>query len=74
LVFYGVHGYKDVHSEVQNISPKQKRGGSIVVIAYTPAKYPRLIEAGDELCDESGYDHKHITATKDRGYLITTKL
>jgi len=69
----GAHTYEDVMFEFQQVTRYQQSGDMIVYDDYTPAQFPGLVKAVDEICGKYGYDCSVLSAHQNRGYVIARK-
>ena len=69
----GAHDYEDIKLEASHIVDKQELGDVIVFDDYSPAAFPGLVRAVDEVCRNYSYAQTVITAQQSRGYLIAIK-
>ena len=69
----GVHTYEYVMFEFGQIRGRQHRGDQVFFDDYTPAQFPGVVKAVDEICERYGYDKQPVRAGEKRGYVIATK-
>ncbi len=70
----GAHTYNDIMFEFSNIQTKQLEGDIIIYDDYSPKKFPELVKAIDEICENFKYSRLLIKASDERSYLIAQKL
>jgi predicted O-methyltransferase YrrM len=69
----GGHTYEDVMAEYARIGPRQLPGDVIVFDDVTPAQFPGIVKAVEEICATGGYSGKTINAGERRAYVVATK-
>jgi hypothetical protein len=69
----GGHTYDDVMTEYSRIGPRQLPGDMIVFDDVTPAQFPGIVKAVEEICATGGYTAKPINAGDKRAYVVATK-
>jgi hypothetical protein len=68
-----VHTYDHVMAEFGAIRGRQRHGDVLFFDDYTPAAYPGVVKAADEICATEGYDRTVIAGGPRRAYLIARK-
>jgi predicted O-methyltransferase YrrM len=68
-----VHQYDHVMAEFSSIRDRQAAGDILFFDDYTPATYPGVVRAADEICRDHGYSRNVVTANAQRRYLIAEK-
>jgi predicted O-methyltransferase YrrM len=68
-----VHTYDHVMAEFASIRGRQKPGDILFFDDYTPAAYPGVVQAADEICAAHGYAGTVVAARPERRYLIAEK-
>lgn len=71
--FDSVHTYNHLMAEFAAVGPRQRPGDLMFFDDYTPALYPGVVKAADEICDQHGYAKHVIVASPTRQYLIAAK-
>ncbi len=69
----GVHTYKAVMFEFEQVRDYQAFGDIIIYDDYNPSQYPGLVRAVDEICKLHNYKCTNIKAHDGRGYMIAVK-
>ena len=69
----GAHTYKDVLFEFSHIREHQMPGDIIVYDDYTPAQFPGIVQAVDEICMKYNYNRTDLKTPSGRGYVIAIK-
>ena len=69
----GAHTRSDVLFEFSHIAGSQHSGDVVVFDDYTPAQYPGIVSAVDEICDNYGYSPEKLSAHSGRGYVVAVK-
>ena len=69
----GAHTRSDVLFEFSHIAGSQHSGDVVVFDDYTPAQYPGIVSAVDEICDNHGYSPEKLSAHSGRGYVVAVK-
>jgi len=70
----GAHTYEDVMYEFKQIKDAQKVGDIIVYDDYSYKKFPGIVRAVDQICNDFKYKKKHLKSLDDRGYIIAEKI
>ncbi|MEZ4685624.1 MAG: hypothetical protein R3B47_06035 [Bacteroidia bacterium] len=70
----GAHTYEYVLQEYAHIRDRQRPGDVIVFDDYTPAAFPGIVKAVDEICEREGYDKKVFSISDQRGYVVARKV
>lgn len=68
-----VHTYDHVMAEFAELRDRQTAGDVLFFDDYTPAKYPGVVKAVDEICLSYGYLPTVVTANAQRRYVIAEK-
>jgi predicted O-methyltransferase YrrM len=68
-----VHEYEHVMAEFSSIRDGQRSGDVLFFDDYTPAAYPGVVKAADEICRDNGYSTSVVEANARRRYLIAEK-
>jgi predicted O-methyltransferase YrrM len=69
----GAHTYPDVLFEFAQIAGSQHTGDVAVFDDYTPAQFPGIVAAVDEICNKYGYSPEKLSAHSGRGYVVAIK-
>ena len=69
----GAHTYEDVMFEFTQVKDQQLPGDVIVYDDYTPAQFPGLVQAVDEICQKHRYQRTDLMAHSGRGYVVAVK-
>jgi hypothetical protein len=69
----GTHTYEDVLFEFHQIQMRQQPGDMIVYDDYTPKKFPGIVRAVDQICEEYQYHRTELKAHGGRGYIVAEK-
>jgi predicted O-methyltransferase YrrM len=69
----GQHTYAYVLREFEAIRGRQRPGDVIFFDDYTPARFPGVVQAVDEICAGHGYDRETLHASGERGYVVARK-
>lgn len=68
-----VHTYSHVMAEFAAIRGAQQPGDVLFFDDYTPATYPGVVKAADEICRTAGYSGTAVVAHEHRRYLLAEK-
>ena len=68
------HTFEDVLAEFSFVQKHQKKGDMIVFDDVTPAHFPGVVSAVEEISRQANYKVDLIEAGQDRGYAIATRL
>jgi predicted O-methyltransferase YrrM len=63
------HNYDTLSMELRFVAAHQRAGDVIVCDDYTPAQYPGVVRAVDELLAGTGYESQLFTSEEGRGYM-----
>jgi len=69
----GAHTYEYVQKEFSLIKDKQRSGDIIFFDDYTPAFFPGVVKAVDEICDAHDYSKQVITIGAQRAYVLARR-
>lgn len=69
----GAHTYEYVMEEFRFVEKRQHEGDVIFFDDYTPALFPGIVKAVDEICERHGYSKRVITVSDQRGFVIARK-
>lgn len=69
----GKHTYDYAIYEFNYVSKRQKPGDIIFFDDYTPQKFPGIVKAVDEICNNHQYGKQIIRISEQRRYAITQK-
>ena len=69
----GGHTYDDLIFEFDQIKDFQQIGDMVVFDDYTPQKFPGLVKAVNEICQNYHYNRTYLKANEVRGYVVAVK-
>ena len=69
----GEHLYDYVKREFDCIKDQQRKGDVMFFDDYTPAYFPGIVKAVDEICDRYNYSKRVVTVNEQRGYVVAYK-
>jgi len=67
------HTYDQIWKEFNCIRNYQQAGDIVFFDDYTPAKFPGVVEAVNEICQKAGYSKHIVTVSEQRGYVVAEK-
>lgn len=68
-----VHTYEHVMNEFAAIRDRQQRGDVLFFDDVTPAFYPGVVKAAEEICRDHGYSPTAVDVSERRRYLVAEK-